>query len=119
MSTYKEKKEDLIDDLASFPIEIVQAMIDEQVRQGNKANVSVFQICCSADKDHKGFDWKDSKDGVMFWGRILLLRDFSLFFEKYPPQLKEVTIQIPEGYEIDKENSTFEKIIFKPLKDME
>ena len=26
---------------------------------------------------------------------------------------KEVKIQIPEGYEIDKENSTFEKIVFK------
>ena len=27
---------------------------------------------------------------------------------------KEVTIQAPEGYEIDKEKSTFEKIVFKP-----
>ena len=26
---------------------------------------------------------------------------------------KELKIQIPEGYEIDKENSTFEKIVFK------
>ena len=29
---------------------------------------------------------------------------------------KEVKIQIPEGYEIDKENSTFERIKFKPIK---
>lgn len=28
---------------------------------------------------------------------------------------KEITITPPEGYEIDKENSTFEKIIFKPI----
>lgn len=28
---------------------------------------------------------------------------------------KELTISIPEGYEIDKKNSTFEKIIFKPV----
>ena len=26
---------------------------------------------------------------------------------------KEIKIQVPEGYEIDKEKSTFEKIIFK------
>lgn len=26
---------------------------------------------------------------------------------------KELKIQAPEGYEIDKENSTFEKIVFK------
>lgn len=29
---------------------------------------------------------------------------------------KEVKIEIPEGYEIDKENSTFEKIVFKEVK---
>lgn len=28
---------------------------------------------------------------------------------------KELKVEIPEGYEIDKENSTFEKIIFKKL----
>lgn len=29
---------------------------------------------------------------------------------------KEIKIQVPEGYEIDKENSTFECIKFKPIK---
>lgn len=29
---------------------------------------------------------------------------------------KSVKIQVPEGYEIDKENSTFEEIKFKPIK---
>jgi hypothetical protein len=29
--------------------------------------------------------------------------------------MKELKIEIPKGYEIDTENSTFEKIIFKPL----
>lgn len=28
---------------------------------------------------------------------------------------KELKIQVPEGYEIDKENSTFEKIVFKKV----
>ena len=28
---------------------------------------------------------------------------------------KELKIQVPEGYEIDKENSTFEKIVFKKI----
>ncbi len=31
-------------------------------------------------------------------------------------EMKEVKIQVPEGYEIDKENSTFELIRFKPIK---
>ena len=31
-------------------------------------------------------------------------------------KIKEIKIDIPEGYEIDKENSTFECIKFKPIK---
>lgn len=31
-------------------------------------------------------------------------------------EAKELEIQVPEGYEIDKENSTFECIKFKPIK---
>lgn len=31
-------------------------------------------------------------------------------------ETKEVKIQVPDGYEIDKENSTFERIKFKPIK---
>ena len=33
-------------------------------------------------------------------------------------ETKEIKINIPEGYEIDKENSTFECIKFKPKKDI-
>lgn len=29
--------------------------------------------------------------------------------------MKELKIEIPKGYEIDEKNSTFEKIVFKPL----
>lgn len=31
-------------------------------------------------------------------------------------ETKELKIEAPKGYEIDKENSTFERIIFKPIK---
>ena len=31
-------------------------------------------------------------------------------------ETKEIKIQIPKGYEIDKENSTFECVKFKPIK---
>lgn len=31
-------------------------------------------------------------------------------------ETKELKVQAPEGYEIDKENSTFERIRFKPIK---
>lgn len=31
-------------------------------------------------------------------------------------KIKDIKIEVPEGYEIDKENSTFEHIKFKPIK---
>ena len=33
-------------------------------------------------------------------------------------ETKELKIEIPKGYEIDKECSTFERIIFKPIKNI-
>ena len=30
--------------------------------------------------------------------------------------MKELKIEVPQGYEIDKEKSTFEKIVFKKIK---
>lgn len=41
---------DLIGDIHDFPIHIVQAMCIEQVRQGNKHDVAVFQRDSTADK---------------------------------------------------------------------
>ena len=40
---YIVKQEDLKGDIKDFPIEIVQKMVDEQVKQGNEADVTVFQ----------------------------------------------------------------------------
>lgn len=56
-NTYKVKPEDLIGEIAGFPIEVVQKMVDCQVAQGNKADVTVFQKSNTASKKNKGFDW--------------------------------------------------------------
>ena len=32
--------------------------------------------------------------------------------------MKELKIEVPQGYEIDKEKSTFEKIVFKKVEDL-
>ena len=37
------EQSDLIGAIKDFPIEVVQEMVNEQVRQGNNADVSVFQ----------------------------------------------------------------------------
>lgn len=76
---YKVKQRDLIGEVKDFPIEVVQKMLEEQVRQGYKANLTMFQ----KGRDD-GFSWLDSPEGVDFWGRIIYEKNFDLFFKKYP-----------------------------------
>lgn len=46
---------------------------------------------------------------------LLTLKQYK---EKYMnTETKELKIEIPEGYEVDKENSTFEKIVFKKIEE--
>ena len=68
---YKVTKNDLIGDLEGFPIEVVQKMLEEQVRQGYKANLTMFQ-----EGRDDGFSWLDSPEGVDFWGRIIYEKNF-------------------------------------------
>lgn len=72
---------DLIGDIHDFPIHIVRAMCIEQVRQGNKHDVTVFQKSKSADKRRGGFDWGQSFLGEPTWSNIVAYRKF----DKIPP----------------------------------
>lgn len=72
---------DLIGDIHDFPIHIVRAMCIEQVRQGNKHDVTVFQKSKSADKRRGGFDWGQSFLGETTWRNIVAYRKF----DKIPP----------------------------------
>ena len=79
MKEYKVKKEDLIGEIKDFPIEVVQKMVDCQVEQWYKADVTAFQIGKIA-----GFLWRDSEDGQEFWESVILDMNFDVFFKKYP-----------------------------------
>lgn len=78
------KQTDLIGDIANFPIEVVQKMVDEQVKQGNKANVSIFQDNRHTGFACGGFTWSRTDDGEPFWEAIIRYQYFNVFFDKYP-----------------------------------
>ena len=88
MATIKIKSmvtpSDITGSIKNFPIEVVKKMIEEQVNQGNEADVTVFQKIKFADKEKKGFTWYHTEDGYSFWNNVIVERDFDLFFEKYP-----------------------------------
>lgn len=81
---YIVKPEDLKCDIADLPIEVVQRMVDCQVEQGNKADVSVFQLRKRTRFKDGGFDWDKTNEGYFVWLRIMLHKDFDLFFRHHP-----------------------------------
>ena len=93
---YKVKKEDLIGVIKGFPIEIVQRMVEMQVEQGNKADVTVFQKARATTKKYGGASWDKTAEGLGFWNAVIGEKNFKLFFEKYP---KRETLESEEPKE--------------------
>jgi len=85
--TYKVKQNDLKGEIKDFPIEVVQKMVEEQVHQGNKADVGVFQIDPSFCAESGGFDWTRTKEGDEFWNSVIGNVNFDVFFKKYPKKI--------------------------------
>lgn len=69
-------KEDLIGQIANFPLKIVEAMVSNQVRQGNPANVKVFQDKVDASFVEGGFSWNKSAEGQFFWSKVINGKQF-------------------------------------------
>ena len=85
MKKFKVKKKHLIGEIADFPKRVVQAMVDEQVRQGNPANPSVFTRACAACKRKGGFTWLESALGNS-WADIIWGKHFHLIPKREKPR---------------------------------
>jgi hypothetical protein len=64
-------------------------------------------VCCD------GFGWYYLNIGLQTYTKITTEQFKQLVLKEQNMEQKEIKIQIPEWYEIDKELSTFEKIVFK------
>jgi hypothetical protein len=73
-------------DLIGFPKEIIARMLDCQVEQGNKEDVSVFERQCATGCFNKGFTWDKTKEGSYFWHNVINNKDFDFFFERRYPK---------------------------------
>lgn len=84
-------------DIKDFPKEVVEWMLDNQVKQGNKRDISVFEKSRFANKINGGFSW--DLVGDYFCTDVIVSKNFDLFFEKYPKKTspeKTITGQIIE-----------------------
>jgi hypothetical protein len=88
MEKFKVKKKHLTGEIADFPKRVVQAMVDEQVRQGNPADPSVFARDRTACKDEGGFAWL--KTTLWFsWGDIIRGKKFHLIPKREKPRFPD------------------------------
>ena len=60
-------------------------MVDEQVRQGNPANPSVFARARTANKEEGGFTWMKAAPGYS-WPDIILYKKFDLIPKREKPR---------------------------------
>ena len=88
MEKFKVKKKHLTGEIADFPKRVVQAMVDEQVRQGNPADPSVFSNWCVAGKSNGGFDWNGSP---LSWRKIISWKQFHLIPKREKPRCPDST----------------------------
>lgn len=86
-------KKDLIGQIANFPLEVVERMVFEQVKQGHKPNPAVFAKSKTAAEEQGGFTWSETHDGHSFWDDVIRLNNFNVFFERYPKKYMEDSSQ--------------------------
>lgn len=87
MSNYKVTEKDLIRNIEGFPIEVVEKMLEKQQIQRGYTNITTLQdsVCGT-------FQWCNTSEGHDFWRKVILNKDFNLFFKKYPKKSKYVYI---------------------------
>ena len=64
-------------DIADFPLHIVQAMCEEQVKQGNEFNPEVFAMDVFASKRNGEFSWYDTEQGMDYWENLIVEKNFT------------------------------------------
>jgi len=72
--------------IADFPPEIVEMMLQRQFEQTGKRDVSVFEGYKSAACHEGGFTWCTTHEGGNFWYDVITEKKFDVFFEKYPKE---------------------------------
>ena len=78
--------------LEGFPEEVVDKMLERQVEQGNKRDVSVFEKVRLTGTHNGGFRWGNTPEGDIFWSDVIFKKDFEVFYKRYPKNTQQETI---------------------------
>ena len=78
----KVLKKDLKGEIQNFPVEVVEKMLEYQLKHTGKQDINIFINNKIA--ENKGFSWKITEEGKDFWDNVIVKEKFELFFQKYP-----------------------------------
>lgn len=71
-------------DIEGFPVEVIEKMLERQYEQSGVVDVKVFENDKDACEECSGFHWADTVEGDNFWENVIMKRDFSEFYKRYP-----------------------------------
>lgn len=92
----KITKKDLKGDIQNFPLEVVKKMCERQYDQFGIVDIKPFQ-----NNLLDGFAWRESKEKSNFWVEVIHLKNFDLFFKKYPKKpTTQQAILTPDNKEL-------------------
>lgn len=77
-------KSDYKGQIAEFPKEVVEKMLERQVEQGNTKSIELFEIRANRGGSKGGFSWDETPEGYSFWKNVIEFKNFDYFFERYP-----------------------------------
>lgn len=66
-------------EIAGFPPEVVELMLQRQYERRGTRDVRIFE-----ENRANGFSWIDTPEGGRFWNKVIMGKNFDLFFERYP-----------------------------------
>lgn len=95
-------------DLKDFPIEVVEKMLENQLKHTGKEDINVF--ISNKFAENNGFHWSTSEEGYDFWDKVIGKNQFDLFFKKYGNQENQT---YPGVYRMNREG------VFSPSKHTE
>lgn len=71
-------------DIEGFPVEVIAKMLERQYERTGAVSVSVFEKDKIAFAYQSGFDWDKTLEGDSFWHGVIMMRNFSEFYKRYP-----------------------------------
>ena len=98
-------------ELEGFPSEVVEKMLEYQVAQGNKRNVSVFENYKWVNSENGGFKHLSTPEGEGWW-REVLTGNFNLFFQRYPKTASYPKVMMVSNSLINPDNPGKQRVVF-------